>query len=42
VLRGGTWDDYARNLRAADRFGVAPDYRGDVIGFRVCRVSPIE
>jgi formylglycine-generating enzyme required for sulfatase activity len=35
VLRGGSWDDYARDLRAAVRGRNAPDYRKDIIGFRV-------
>jgi len=42
VLRGGSWDYDIRYLRAADRFGFAPDHRSGNIGFRVCRVSPIE
>ena len=42
VLRGGSWSNYTRNLRAAFRYDYAPDDRDDFIGFRVCRVSPIE
>jgi len=42
VLRGGSWDYVTRYLRAAVRNGSAPDDRDDYVGFRVCRVSPIE
>ena len=42
VLRGGSWDDFTLNLRAAVRGGGRPDYRFSGIGFRVCRVAPIE
>ena len=41
VLRGGSWVDRARSLRAALRF-VTPDMRKSNIGFRVCRDAPIE
>jgi formylglycine-generating enzyme required for sulfatase activity len=37
VLRGGSWVSVPRLLRSADRNWVAPDYRGDVVGFRVAR-----
>jgi formylglycine-generating enzyme required for sulfatase activity len=42
VLRGGSWGNSARVLRASNRFGNPPDARYTIIGFRVCRVSPIE
>ncbi len=35
VLRGGGCIDYGRYLRSADRFALEPDYRGDLIGFRL-------
>ncbi len=35
VYRGGSWDDYARHSRSADRSGVAPAYRGGDVGFRL-------
>ena len=40
VLRGGSWDDYPRNLRSADRDGVGPGGRGSGLGFRVARTLP--
>ncbi|MBI4566987.1 MAG: formylglycine-generating enzyme family protein [Planctomycetes bacterium] len=41
VVRGGSWYDYARNLRAADRPGGAPGYRYYSSGFRAsASVSP--
>ena len=42
VLRGGSWFDGTQYLRAARRSGYPPDVRYDYIGFRVCRVAPIE
>ena len=42
VLRGGSWNFDPQFLRAAGRVGVAPDDRDYSIGFRVCRVAPIE
>ena len=42
VLRGGSWVNDTGNLRAAFRYGHAPDVRVSDFGFRVCRVSPIE
>jgi len=35
VLRGGRWNDYARNCRSAYRGQDFPDGRGYVFGFRV-------
>ena len=42
VLRGGSGGYYPRFCRAAFRYDYAPDYRGRLIGFRVCCSSPIE
>ena len=42
VVRGGSWGSYPKLLRAAFRNGLAPDDRDVGIGFRVCRVAPIE
>ncbi len=42
VLRGGSWLARPRLCRAAYRYVLAPDDRGGFIGFRVCRVAPIE
>ena len=42
VLRGGSWVGNSRLLCAANRDVSAPDDRFVNIGFRVCRVSPIE
>jgi formylglycine-generating enzyme required for sulfatase activity len=36
VLRGGSWNNYAENCRAAYRGKNAPGYRGLYLGFRVC------
>ena len=35
VVRGGSWDSYGRDVRSADRSRLAPDYRSNVIGFRL-------
>ena len=37
VLRGGSWYDVPRGVRAAIRSGSTPDDRNNVIGFRVTR-----
>jgi Sulfatase-modifying factor enzyme 1/TIR domain len=42
VLRGGSWGYDTQYLRAANRIHYRPDFRFNGIGFRVCRVSPIE
>jgi len=42
VLRGGSWDDGARYLRAADRYHLHPDFANEDIGFRLCRAPAIE
>lgn len=42
VLRGGSWKDNSRLLRASLRNDGVAVFRSDGIGFRVCRVSPIE
>jgi len=42
VLRGGSWDLNPRYCRAADRNHLAPAYRFNFFGFRLCCSSPIE
>ncbi|WP_088283043.1 KGGVGR-motif variant AAA ATPase [Ideonella sp. A 288] len=42
VLRGGSWVSDAGGLRAAIRNVLAPEYQSGGVGFRVCRVSPID
>jgi formylglycine-generating enzyme required for sulfatase activity len=37
VLRGGSWDSTAKNLRAAVRLGGEPGLRNDLLGFRCVR-----
>ncbi|MBE2293553.1 MAG: formylglycine-generating enzyme family protein [Phycisphaerales bacterium] len=37
VLRGGSWDDGARDVRAAYRYDNVPGHRYDLIGFRCAR-----
>lgn len=39
VLRGGSWYDYARYVRAAYRLAAHPDGRNDSLGFRYARVQ---
>ena len=36
VLRGGSWNDFARNLRSGYRYSRTPDYRDRSRGFRLC------
>jgi formylglycine-generating enzyme required for sulfatase activity len=40
ALRGGSWNDDARRVRAADRYALARDERDDDFGFRCARVRP--
>lgn len=40
VLRGGSWNNYPRNLRSAYRVRGAPGYRGNDVGFRLARTLP--
>ncbi len=40
VLRGGSWNRSARNVRSASRLAFDPGYRYDFIGFRCARVQP--
>ncbi len=42
VLRGGAWDSGPGICRAARRGDDSPDDRGNLVGFRVCRGSPID
>jgi formylglycine-generating enzyme required for sulfatase activity len=37
IFRGGSWNDFPRNSRAAFRGGDDPDYASDAIGFRPLR-----
>jgi formylglycine-generating enzyme required for sulfatase activity len=37
VLRGGSWGNFALNCRSALRFRSAPDYRINILGFRLVR-----
>lgn len=37
VLRGGAWDAYPYNVRAANRLSDTPDFTNDKIGFRCAR-----
>jgi len=37
VIRGGSWRDYARDVRAASRRADRPGGRSDDLGFRLCR-----
>jgi len=42
VLRGGSWFNAAGHARASLRGNGPPDSRDNLIGFRLCRASPIE
>ena len=37
VIRGGSWDSFAREVRAAYRYGYSPGNRFDDVGFRLSR-----
>ena len=37
ILRGGAWPDYFEYCRAANRDNCSPDYRNNLIGFRLSR-----
>ena len=37
VLRGGSWDDDAEDLRSANRGYIVPDSRNSLVGFRLLR-----
>jgi formylglycine-generating enzyme required for sulfatase activity len=37
VVRGGSWGNVENNLRSANRYGRAPDFRGGSLGFRLAR-----
>jgi formylglycine-generating enzyme required for sulfatase activity len=38
VYRGGSWADFAKRCRAAERSFLRPDLRDDILGFRLARV----
>ena len=40
LVRGGSWFNYARDARAANRYGDAPDRRSYGLGFRLARTAP--
>lgn len=42
VIRGGSWVNDARNLRAAGRDAARPDYRNGNVGFRLVRTSSLD
>lgn len=42
VLRGGSFDPQARNVRCADRYTYAPATRNYYFGFRVARTFPLD
>lgn len=42
VVRGGAWVGIPDDYRAAYHRDIPPDDRDDIIGFRVCRGSPID
>ncbi len=39
VVRGGSWNNNARNLRAANRNANEPGNANDNLGFRLCRAQ---
>ncbi|MCK9296692.1 MAG: SUMF1/EgtB/PvdO family nonheme iron enzyme [Desulfobulbaceae bacterium] len=40
VGRGGSWSNYARNVRSADRYWNSPDFRDGNLGFRLVLLPP--
>ena len=40
VIRGGSWNNYARFFRPADRLSDSPGNRDDSIGLRLLRIAP--
>jgi formylglycine-generating enzyme required for sulfatase activity len=40
VIRGGSWINYARDLRSAVRFRSSPSHRVHTVGFRLARTLP--
>ena len=40
VMRGGSWNNHARNVRAACRNNIHPENRNDNVGFRCVRAQP--
>lgn len=39
VIRGGSWNEHARNVRAAYRNGNTPDDRNNDLGLRLVRAQ---
>ena len=39
VYRGGSWNNYARDVRAANRDGYTPAVRYDALGLRLSRTA---
>lgn len=40
VMRGGSWNNHARNVRAGCRNNIHPENRNDNVGFRCVRAQP--
>ncbi len=40
VFRGGSWDNDPADLRSAYRRGTSPDFRNDILGFRLAKTVP--
>ena len=40
VNRGGSWSNYPRNARLANRYGFSPGFRFSNLGFRITRAAP--
>jgi hypothetical protein len=42
VIRGGSWNNNARNCTAANQNGNTPENRNNNLGFRVARASRVK
>lgn len=42
VFRGGSWGDFARYCRSANRLRCGPGYRGYGLGFRVALAPAVQ